>query len=112
MWVVLNAFEVPAVGELASARAAGRALVVANHGGCLHALDDRCPHAGVALSQMGTLCEGQVVCGWHGASIDVATGRCEGFPDVQAYPVEVRSDGVYVRVDDQAMPPDDRSRTP
>lgn len=108
MWVRLEAFETPAAGELAGAKAAGRALVVADHGGCLHALDDRCPHMGVALSQMGQLSDGQIVCGWHGASIDVASGRCNTFADVQTYPVEVRSDGVYVCIDDQAIPPDQR----
>ncbi len=112
MWVPLEPFETPEPGEISRARAAGRVLAVANHDGCLRALDDRCPHMGVALSQMGRLSDGQVVCAWHGASIDVVTGRCEGFADVQAYPVEVRADGVYVHVDDQAMSPEDRTPTP
>jgi nitrite reductase/ring-hydroxylating ferredoxin subunit len=107
MWVALTDFEAPEPGELTAVKLAGRRLVLAEHEGCLHALDDRCPHMGVALSQMGRLGDGQIVCAWHGASIDVRTGRCESFPDVQTYPVEVRGDGVYVRIEDQALPPDE-----
>lgn len=104
MWVPLTDFEAPETGELTRVKVAGRTLVLAEHDGCLHALDDRCPHMGVALSQMGRLGDGQIVCAWHGASIDVRTGRCEGFPDVRTYPVEVRSEGVYVRIDEQPIP--------
>lgn len=105
MWLALEDFEAPEVDELARAKVAGRALVVAYHAGCLRALDDRCPHMGVALSQMGQLSDGQIVCGWHGASIDVVTGRCETFADVQTYPIEIRSDGVYVHITDSALLP-------
>ena len=100
MWMRLHDLETPGPGEIASVKVGTRRLALANHGGRLCALDDRCPHAGASLSG-GLIEEGQLVCPWHGRTYDLATGRCDGYEGVQAYPVEVRSDGVYVGIADQ-----------
>jgi nitrite reductase/ring-hydroxylating ferredoxin subunit len=42
--------------------------------GCLHAVQDRCPHAGAALSA-GALAGTTVTCPRHGSQFDVTTGE-------------------------------------
>lgn len=104
VWVKVDGQEVPAEGELARIKIAGRALVIAQMAGRLHALDDRCPHAGASLS-MGQIDEGKIVCAWHGRAYDPATGLCEGYQGVRPYAVEQRDEGVFVRIDDTAAAP-------
>lgn len=62
------------------------------------AIDDRCPHAGARLGQGTCNEEGRVVCPVHRYQYDVKTGR--GLPRqgdyVNTYPVETRTDGVYL----------------
>ena len=52
------------------------------------AVDDECPHAGAPLSD-GWLEDGCVVCPWHGARFDAATGEALTPPAVE--PVRVFS---------------------
>lgn len=61
------------------------------------AIDNRCPHQGGPLGQ-GTVENGKIRCPWHGFDFDPFTGEAAGGPDfnVPTYPVEVRTDGVYV----------------
>jgi nitrite reductase/ring-hydroxylating ferredoxin subunit len=51
-------------------------ILVVRHEGQLHAVGNKCPHAGAALST-GVFSCGRVVCPWHGASFDVTTGEIE-----------------------------------
>ena len=51
-------------------------ILVVRHGGQLHAVGNKCPHAGAAL-HTGVFSCGRIVCPWHGASFDVATGEIE-----------------------------------
>ncbi|MFQ5460816.1 MAG: thiamine pyrophosphate-binding protein, partial [Anaerolineae bacterium] len=76
----------------------GRATVcMVRHLGQYAALDNRCPHQGGPLGE-GSIEKGLLRCPWHGWDFDPITGRSPGsFEDgVPGYPVEVRSDGVYV----------------
>ena len=60
------------------------------------ALDNRCPHQGGPLGE-GSIENGLLRCPWHGWDYDPLTGKAPGFDDgVEAFPVEVREDGVYV----------------
>jgi nitrite reductase/ring-hydroxylating ferredoxin subunit len=64
----------------------------------LFAVEDSCPHNGESLSK-GTLNYlGEVICPWHGYRYDLRTGRegAERCRDLITYPVESRSDGIYV----------------
>ena len=45
----------------------------------IFALADMCSHSGGPLSE-GTLSGGSVLCPWHGASFDLASGACSGPP--------------------------------
>lgn len=53
-------------GSLREVRLDGRALLLLNHGGQIHALSALCPHAGGRLAQ-GRLVDGALVCPLHGA---------------------------------------------
>ena len=76
---------------------------VVRHGEAVHGYVDRCPHAGVPLTQ--TLDEyltpsGELIaCNWHGALFEIDSGRCVGGPCVgqalTAWPVGV-VDGMIV----------------
>ena len=63
------------------------------------ALEDRCPHAGAALSD-GTVEGTTVTCPWHDWCFDLATGGKVGTPRVRAkaFPVAVEAGGVVVEV--------------
>ena len=64
--------------------------------GRLYALRDACPHMGAPLSE-GKLTGGRVVCGWHGWSFDLTTGRTErGRGCARVHVVERRGERVYV----------------
>jgi len=64
------------------------------------ALDNRCPHQGGPLGE-GQIENGWVICPWHAYEYDPETGKApEGFDDcVKPFPVEVRSEGIYVAVE-------------
>lgn len=81
------------------ARAGSKLIALCRVGGRYGALDNACPHAGGPLGQ-GTIEGKRLVCPWHGREYDPATGECDGYAEsATAYPVEVREDGVYVRVE-------------
>ncbi len=75
-------------------------VCLVNFEGKLTALDTRCPHQGGPLGA-GQIAGGWVICPWHAYEYDPATGKApEGFEDhVEAYPVEIRGDGVYVGIE-------------
>lgn len=69
--------------------------------GALHALDDRCNHAGCLLSR-GTLSGSEVVCPCHGMTFDARTGVLTCTPrlcgDQRVWPVFVEDGKVWVDV--------------
>ena len=71
-------------------------------GGRVAALEDFCPHRGAALS-LGRVCEGQLVCGYHGLvmgcdgkTVSMPGQRVGAFPAIRAYPVIERHGFVWV----------------
>jgi 3-phenylpropionate/trans-cinnamate dioxygenase ferredoxin subunit len=79
----------------------GRALCIARTGGEVFALDDRCSHADVPLSE-GDVEDGTVECWLHGSRFDVRTGVPTGLPatkPVATYPVTVEGDDVLVQME-------------
>ncbi len=60
------------------------------------ALDNKCPHQGGPLGE-GSIEKGLLRCPWHGWDYHPSTGNAPGFDDgVEAFPTEIRDDGVYV----------------
>jgi len=80
-----------------------RTLCMTRFEGRYGALDARCPHQGGPLGE-GSIENGWLRCPWHGFDYHPITGRPPGgFDDaVAAFPVEERSDGVYVALPEEA----------
>jgi len=80
--------------------------------GELHAMENRCPHAGFPL-HIGALEGSIIICAAHGWPYDVCTGRMpgrsDGFP-LKRYPIELRGEEVWVDI--EAPLPDERAPSP
>lgn len=82
----------------------GKVAVFRAEDGRLHAIEDRCPHRGAALSNGLVYDNDKVACGDHGWSIRLADGGVEP-PEcgqVRTFPVKVEDGVVFVRC---ALPP-------
>ena len=81
----------------------GKRIAVFQSGGEYFALDDACTHIGGPLHE-GQLMGQCVVCPWHGAQFQLATGQ--GTPPahgpVKRYPVRVSGTDIEVAIDIQA----------
>jgi thiamine pyrophosphate-dependent acetolactate synthase large subunit-like protein/nitrite reductase/ring-hydroxylating ferredoxin subunit len=90
-------------GRVMTVVAGHRSLALTRWQGRYGALDNRCPHQGGPLGE-GSIEKGWLRCPWHGYDYDPLTGTPPaGFSDAPAcVPVEVRDDGVYVRIEDAA----------
>ncbi len=78
----------------------GRTIALFNVDGHFRAIDDTCPHRGASLAE-GEVVGDEVVCPWHAAAFDLATGAHLSPParsGVQAYPVQVVGNEVQVDV--------------
>jgi 3-phenylpropionate/trans-cinnamate dioxygenase ferredoxin component len=74
-------------------------VVLANVDGVLYAVRDRCSHEEYPLSD-GEIEGDNVVCQYHGARFDLASGAPRGLPavkPVKTFPVEIRDDGIYIQ---------------
>jgi nitrite reductase/ring-hydroxylating ferredoxin subunit len=80
-----------------TATANGHTLALFKYGENIFAVDNRCPHMGFPLSK-GTVRDGILICYWHYARFDLATGGTfdQFADDVPAFPVEVRGEEVWV----------------
>jgi vanillate O-demethylase monooxygenase subunit len=73
------------------------------------ALEDFCPHRGAPLS-LGTVCEGKLVCGYHGLvmgcdgkTVSMPGQRVNGFPKIRSFPVVERHGFIWVWTGDAAL---------
>lgn len=93
--------EVPAGGKKL-VEIDGCAIALFHLGADYYAIDDVCTHDGGTLAD-GKLEGCEIECPRHGARFDVTTGRALSMPAIEpvtVHTVEVRSDGVYVALDD------------
>ena len=69
--------------------------------GMLHAMQDACPHMRASLADGRVERHSRVICHMHGWTFDLVSGRPEGGRSncARIYPVEIRGDDVYVRVE-------------
>ncbi|AMO24630.1 aromatic ring-hydroxylating dioxygenase subunit alpha [Ramlibacter solisilvae] len=77
--------------------------------GQVAALEDFCPHRGAPLS-LGRVCEGQLVCGYHGLAmgcdgktVSMPGQRVQGFPKIRAFPVAEKYGFIWVWPGDPAL---------
>ena len=96
-----------APGEVLSVSVAGVDVALARDAdGTLHALEDRCSHGEVALSD-GDVFEGTLECWKHGSQFDLRTGRPLQLPavlPVRVFPVRVDEGRDEILVDPSAPP--------
>ncbi|HET7148518.1 MAG TPA: Rieske 2Fe-2S domain-containing protein [Candidatus Nitrosopolaris sp.] len=70
---VANVNEIP-VGKMKHVEVDGKEILVANIGGNIYAMDDRCGHMNALLS-MGNLTGNTLACPFHGSKFDAITGK-------------------------------------
>ena len=76
-------------------------IAIARDGDEVFALQDRCSHAEVALSE-GEVEGGTIECFLHGSCFDLRTGKPTSLPatePVATFPIEVRGSDIYVDTD-------------
>ena len=92
--------ELPDVGAIQVIIDGDAYAIVRDEEGGIHALEDRCTHAEVALSE-GEVEDCSIECWLHGSRFDVRTGDPSGPPatiPVAVYPVKIDGDDVFVSV--------------
>src|SRR5690348_1450025 len=74
----------------------GHAVALFSWNERIYAVDNRCPHMGFPLDR-GTVADGILICHWHHARFDLASGGTfdQFADDVRAFPVEVRDGEVW-----------------
>ena len=84
-------------GRVTAVSCGDTTVAITHYDGEYAALDNNCPHQGGPLGE-GSIETGQLRCPWHGWDFDPLTGETPGSHDdcVETFPVEERSDGVYV----------------
>jgi nitrite reductase/ring-hydroxylating ferredoxin subunit len=78
----------------------GMTIAVFNDAGKIYAVAGVCPHRGAPLAE-GMCQQGQVMCPWHSARFDLATGQHLCPPaksGVATYPVQVVGDEIQVEM--------------
>lgn len=86
-------------GNIKSFTVSGKRIAIANVNGQFFAIDDTCTHAQCSLGDEGILDGSTIICGCHGASFDVASGKVLSLPapkDVESYKVKVRQGNILV----------------
>ena len=86
-------------GRVKTVVAGRKSLALTHYEGAYGALDNHCPHQGGPLGE-GSIENGLLRCPWHGYDYSPLTGTPPpGFTDAPAcFPVEVRTDGIYVEL--------------
>ncbi|MCG8417912.1 MAG: Rieske 2Fe-2S domain-containing protein [Proteobacteria bacterium] len=102
----------------------GERILFKRSGGTIYAIEDRCPHRGVALSTRPEChSENTVTCWLHGFTFDVRDGqlvqiltdpesRLIGNLAVPTYPIVERSGVVFIFIGDREPPPLERDVQP
>ncbi|GAB4223835.1 MAG: Rieske (2Fe-2S) protein [Acidobacteriota bacterium] len=67
-------------GDRVGIRLGGHEIVLFRVDGRIHAFEDRCPHLGARLSEVGHVRAGTVICVLHCAKFDLETGRVLAIP--------------------------------
>lgn len=82
-----------------------KSFCLTHHEGKFGCLDNKCPHQGGPLGE-GSIENGLLRCPWHGWDYDPISGKAPGFDDgVESFPVEIREDGVYIQLEEEAPQP-------
>ena len=97
-WVRVAALADCDVGTLRAVMVEGTPIVLANVEGDIFALQDECSHEEYPLTD-GELEGGDLVCIYHGARFECATGRnksLRAMRPIKCFAVQVRDDEIYI----------------
>jgi len=86
------------VGTLKGVMVENTPIVLANVNGDIYALQDECSHEEYPLSD-GELDGENLVCIYHGARFECATGRNKSLPairPVKSFAVQIQDDEIYI----------------
>jgi 3-phenylpropionate/trans-cinnamate dioxygenase ferredoxin subunit len=104
-WIyVADTYTIPA-DQLTTFQVQGEEILVYHTGNNYYVYPNRCTHEAVPLSG-GYLVKGAIICRMHGAKFDLQTGAClrtPAYTNLQAYPVTVRDQKLYIKL--QETPP-------
>lgn len=78
----------------------GDRVCLIRSGGNVTAVRDTCSHQAFPLSEGDVTPEGRLICAWHGAEFDCATGRvCRGpaKEDLEMFETRLIGDSIHVR---------------
>jgi 3-phenylpropionate/trans-cinnamate dioxygenase ferredoxin subunit len=98
-WIQVGTLEDCPPGSFRSVMVGINPVVLANVDGTIYAVLDRCSHEDLPLSD-GEVEGSNLVCQYHGARFDLASGAPRGLPAVKpikTFPVEIREDGIFVQ---------------
>ncbi len=87
-------------GNLLEVEAGQERIVLANVDGDVYALQNRCSHQDLPLSD-GELEGDRLECLYHGARFDVCTGKAVGLPAIKpvpSYDVQIRGQEIFVQI--------------
>ncbi|MEW6236609.1 MAG: Rieske (2Fe-2S) protein [Candidatus Omnitrophota bacterium] len=99
-WIAVAKASQFAPGSQTCAVVDGAGIAVFNVDGALHAIENACPHAHAPLSE-GYVEGTHVVCPWHAAVFDLATGELIEGPchrGVKRYNVKTEGDEILVEI--------------
>jgi len=85
-------------GKMIGVKAKGKAVLIANIGGKLHAVSDTCTHKGCGLSR-GELEGAVITCPCHASRFDARDGKLLGGPaqlPVRVFNVKIDEKNVFV----------------
>ena len=77
-----------------------REIVILREEGAYYAIDNECSHMGSQL-QRGRVENGRIICPWHRAEFELATGKSASLyaKDIKSYPVELEGEKIFLVVD-------------
>ena len=99
-WVKIADLSECPPGNLLEVEAGRERIVLANVDGDVYALQNRCSHQDLPLSD-GELEGDRLECLYHGARFDVCTGKAVGLPAIKpvpSYDLQIRGQEIFVRI--------------
>lgn len=89
------------VGIMKTVFAQGKKIALANVDGEFFAIDDTCSHEECSLGGEGFLDGNVVICGCHGSSFDMTSGKVLSLPapsDVNSYETKVVNGEIWIKI--------------
>jgi nitrite reductase/ring-hydroxylating ferredoxin subunit len=74
-WTKVLSADSLAPGARQVVKVGDRPILLINHNGQLHAVDNRCPHLKLSMAKGKITDEGAITCPWHRSSFDLCSGE-------------------------------------